>query len=79
MDYYKVEIESFSANKDSVRHRANLRQCERRAKLARIDYANVSAEANQIIDSQRNGGIDGTASAILNRIVVEWAKSNNIN
>ncbi len=34
---------------------------------------NVSPEAKTIIDSQRNRGIDGTASAIINRIVLEWA------
>jgi hypothetical protein len=54
--------------------RINGLQRIRRSKLNRIDYADVSPEAKQIIDSLRDGGIDGTASAILNRIVVEWEK-----
>ncbi len=59
------------------RAHTNRLQQKRRAKLTRIDYMNVSPEAKQVIDSLRNGSIDGTASAILNRIVVEWAKSND--
>lgn len=50
----------------------NRLQRERRSKLHRIDYADVSSEAKKIIDFLRNRGMDGTASAILNRIVVEW-------
>ncbi len=56
------------------RNHLNWLQRKRRAKLTRIDYADVSPEAVQIINSLRNRGIDGTASAILNRIVVEWAE-----
>lgn len=50
----------------------NRLQCERRSMLNRIDYADVSSEAKKIIDSMRTRGVDGTASAILNRVVVEW-------
>jgi hypothetical protein len=55
------------------RKHLNRLQSRRRSKLIRIDYMNVSPEAKTIIDSQRNRGIDGTASAIINRIVLEWA------
>ncbi len=60
------------------RNHLNRMQRERRANLIRIDYADVSPEADAVIDSQRNGGIDGTASAILNRIITEWAECNGI-
>ena len=45
----------------------------RRAKLRRIDYADVSPEAAEIIDRLRTRQVGGDASSILNRIVHEWA------
>ena len=53
-------------------------QRERRKKTVRIDYANVDPRAKAIIDALRNDSIHGTASAILNRIVLEWARQNYI-
>lgn len=55
--------------------RARINHCQRmrRARLNRIDYADVSIEAMKIIDAQRCNNTSGTASAILNRIVTEWA------
>jgi hypothetical protein len=58
------------------RTRINQLQRERRKRFTRIDYIDVSPEAKRVIDSQRNNSIQGTASAILNRIIVEWAESN---
>ena len=58
------------------RTRINQLQRERRKRFTRIDYIYVSPEASEIINSLRDGGIKGTVSAILNRIVVEWAESN---
>ena len=58
-------------------HLARL-QRERRKKTIRIDYANVDPRAKAIIDALRNDSIHGTASAILNRIVLEWARQNYI-
>jgi len=52
----------------------NRSQRIRRAHLNRIDYHNVNPAAKRIIDAQRSHSIQGTASAILNRIVCEWAK-----
>ena len=60
---------------ENKEHTNRLQQI-RRSKFTRIDYADVSSEAVQIINSLRDRGIDGTASAILNRIVVEWAERN---
>ena len=56
------------------RDRLNELQRARRARLNRLDYAAVSPEAKSIIDSLREEGSDGAASAILNRIVTEWAE-----
>ncbi len=58
------------------RNRINQTQRQRRAAQTRIDYTNVSNEARQIIDSLRDGSINGTAGAILNRIVIEWGMRN---
>jgi hypothetical protein len=58
------------------RPRINQLQRQRRRRFTRIDYIDVSPEAREVIDSLLNGGINGTVSAILNRIVVEWSKKN---
>jgi hypothetical protein len=58
------------------RIRTNQRQRERRKRFTRIDYIDVSPEARKVIDSLRDHSTKGTVSAILNRIVVEWAESN---
>jgi hypothetical protein len=58
------------------RTRINQLQRERRKRFTRIDYIDVSPEASEIIDSLRDRSFKGTVSAILNRIVVEWAESN---
>lgn len=55
-----------------IRERRREQQRDRRAGLIRIDYADVSPEAAEIIDGLREGP-EGDASSILNRIVVEWA------
>ena len=60
----------------SDRTRINQLQRERRKRFTRIDYIDVSPEARKVIDSLRDHSIKGTVSAILNRIVVEWAESN---
>ena len=59
------------------RTRINALQRERRKRFTRIDYIDVSPEACAIIDSLRDGSVKGTVSAILNRIVVEWAESHS--
>ena len=56
------------------RSRINQLQRERRKRFTRIDYIDVSPEASEIIDSLRDHSLKGTVSAILNRIVVEWAR-----
>jgi hypothetical protein len=58
------------------RTRINQLQRERRKRFTRIDYIDVSPEASEIIDSLRDRSFKGTVSAILNRIVVEWAEAN---
>jgi hypothetical protein len=58
------------------RTRINQLQRERRNRFTRIDYIDVSPEASEIIDSLRDRSFKGTVSAILNRIVVEWAEAN---
>jgi hypothetical protein len=58
------------------RPRINQLQRQRRKRFARIDYIDVSPEARKVIDSLRDHSTKGTVSAILNRIVVEWAESN---
>jgi hypothetical protein len=58
------------------RPRINQLQRQRRRRFTRIDYIDVSPEAREVIHSLLNGGINGTVSAILNRIVVEWSKKN---
>jgi len=52
-------------------------QRKRRAKLRRIDYADVSPQAAAIIDGRRASGTGGDLSSILNEIVVEWAAFRN--
>ena len=59
------------------RSRINQLQRERRKRFTRIDYIEVSPEAKQVIDSLRTKCVRGTSSAILNRIVVEWAEANS--
>ncbi|MET0015013.1 MAG: hypothetical protein ABW088_15280 [Sedimenticola sp.] len=54
----------------------NRLQRERRSKLIRIDYADVSPEAEAIIASLRYHAVGGDNSSILNRIIVEWAEKN---
>ncbi len=56
------------------RPRINQLQRQRRRRFTRIDYIDVSPEARQIIDSLRDNSVSGTVSAILNRIVTEWAE-----
>lgn len=56
-----------------IRERRREQQRERRAGLIRIDYADVSPEAAEIIDGLRRDAAGGDASSILNRIVTEWA------
>jgi len=51
-------------------------QRDRRQQLRRIDYYADEAAAT-IIDKLRAPGIGGDASSILNRIVSEWAASQN--
>jgi hypothetical protein len=60
----------------SDRTRINQLQRERRKRFTRIDYIDVSPEARKVIDSLRDHSTKGTVSAILNRIVVEWAESH---
>ena len=47
-------------------------QRDRRKQLRRIDYY-PSKEAAAIVDKMRAPRVEGDASSILNRIVVEWA------
>jgi hypothetical protein len=54
------------------RWRALRLQCERRARMRRIDYY-ASPAADAVIDGLRSGTRGGDASSILNRIVAEWA------
>ncbi len=56
------------------RRRALETQRERRRKVRRLDYY-PSEEARAVIDGLRGPGIRGTASAILNRIVLEWVET----
>lgn len=51
-------------------------QRERRKRLRRIDFY-ADAETVAVIDGLRTPRVDGTASAILNRIVREWASGNS--
>jgi hypothetical protein len=54
------------------RNRALKLQRDRRKQLRRIDYY-PSKEAAAIVDKMRAPRVEGDASSILNRIVVEWA------
>ncbi len=56
------------------RDRAHLNglQRKRRSRLTRIDYADVSSEAETVIAALRHHAIGGDNSSILNRIVTEW-------
>ncbi|MDS4015001.1 MAG: hypothetical protein RKP46_11730 [Candidatus Accumulibacter sp.] len=55
----------------------------RRSQYRRIDYADVSDEAARIIDREVSTAqrerryVDSTYSAVLNRIVEEWAAHRN--
>src|SRR5215469_11424364 len=55
------------------RERVLSTQRARGARLHRIDYANVAPEAAAIIDSLYAPHVGGDVSAILSRIVIEWA------
>jgi hypothetical protein len=59
------------------RERILTAQRARRARLRRIDYADVSPEAAAIIDGLRTDCMGGDLSSILNEIVVEWAAFRN--
>ena len=59
------------------RARANELQRERRKRFKRLDFY-ASAETVEIIDSLRKPRVDGTASAIINRIIGEWADASGI-
>ena len=61
----------------SRRARANETQRERRKRLKRVDFY-ADPETVAIIDSLRAPRVDGTASAILNRVVKEWAEASGI-
>ena len=52
-------------------------QRERRKRLRRVDFY-ASPETIAVIDQLRTPRVDGTASAILNRIVTEWAATSGI-
>lgn len=55
----------------------------RRSQYRRIDYIDVSADAAEIIDREVSTAqreqryVDSTYSAVLNRIVTEWAAHRN--
>ena len=59
------------------RARANELQRERRKRFKRLDFY-ASTETVAIIDSLRKPRVDGTASAIINRIIGEWADASGI-
>ena len=61
----------------SRRERKAFLQRERRKRLKRVDFY-ADPETVAIIDSLRMPRVDGTASAILNRIVKEWAEASGI-
>jgi len=72
-----ISSEEDSRERDAWRRERILTtQRARRGRLHRIDYANVAPEAAAIIDSLRAPHVGGDVSAILNRIVVEWAAQN---
>jgi len=54
------------------RRRVLQTQRERRSRLRRIDYQDVSDEAAVIIDGECGPFSGGDYSSVLNRIVVEW-------
>ncbi len=58
----------------SDRQHLNNLQRQRRSKFRRIDYANVSPEAEAVLASLRRNSVGTDNSSLLNRIVVEWAK-----
>lgn len=55
-----------------------MHQRERRARLRRIDYQDVSEEAAGIIDSECGPFPGGDYSSVLNRIVTEWAELSGL-
>lgn len=57
---------------ESRRARARISQAKRRKGANRIDFY-ASHESVATINSLRTRGVEGTASAILNRIISEWA------
>ena len=58
------------------RDRINETQRNRWKRLTRIDYMNVSPEPGRIIELLNDGSMTGTASAVLNKIVIEWGKDH---
>ena len=74
--HYKrvTPVETYRHGPDRTRINQLLR--ERRKRFTRFDYIDVSPEARKVIDSLRDRSAEGTVSAILNRIVIEWAESN---
>ena len=62
---------------NTPRARANETQRERRKRRRRIDFY-ASPETVAVVEGLRSLRIDGTASAILNRIVAEWAAASGI-
>ena len=53
------------------------RQRQRRKQLRRVDFY-AAPETVAVLDSLRAPRVDGTASAILNTIVKEWAATSGI-
>ena len=74
MKYNNINYRQMSQGRDHI-NRSQQRRC---SKLDRIDYANVSIEAKEIIDSLRSNAIGGDASSILNRIVMEWSRQKEM-
>lgn len=52
-------------------------QRSRRAKCRRIDFA-ADPDVDAIINRLRSGHVSGTASAIINRAVREWAQGSGM-
>jgi hypothetical protein len=52
-------------------------QRERRKRFRRVDFY-AAPETVAVIEQLRTPRVDGTASAILNRIVADWAKASGI-
>lgn len=54
------------------RNRALEQQRDRRSKLRRIDYQDVSDDAAKVIDRECSSCAGGDYSSVLNQIVIEW-------